>query len=129
MATIRLIDESEASGPVRALFGEIKQVLQVPFVPQVFQALAVNPDHLASVWAQMKAVMMQGTLDLKTKALVALAIAAAGRCPYFVSAHTAALKRLGATDEELEDLMRVVEFSVGLNAYVKGLHLTTDLRG
>lgn len=128
MATIRLIDESHASGPIKTIYEDIKSALQLPFVPQLFQALAVNPDHLTATWDQMKAVLMRGTLDLKTKAMVALAIAAASRCPYFVSAYTAVLKRLGATESELEELMSVVQLAVGMNAYAEGLELAPDLK-
>ncbi len=128
MATIKLLEESQATGPVKAIFTEIKAMLQVPFVPQVFRALAANPTHLASTWEQLKAVMLSGTLDLKMKEMAALAVAATTRCPYFISAHTAALKRFGTTDEELEELMSVVQLAIGLNAYVDGLGLDADLK-
>ena len=128
MATIRVIDEQHATGQVRAIYEEIKAALRLPFVPQLFQALAVNPDHLAATWGQMQAVLLRGTLDMKTKAMVALAVAGANRCPYFVSAYTAVLKRLGATESELEELMSVVQLAVGLNAYAEGLELAPDLK-
>jgi len=127
MATIRFVEESQATGEVKAVFDEVKAMLRVPFVPQLFRALAVNPAHLVSTWDQLKTVMMTGTLDLRTKAIAALAVSAATRCPYFVSAHTAVLKRLGVTDAELEELMTVVQLAIGLNAYVDGLGLEPDL--
>lgn len=125
----RLIDEAQATGPVKAIFDEIKATLQVPFVPSVFRALAANPAQLASMWARMKAVFGDGALDLRTRALAALAVATATRAPYFISAYTAVLKRLGATAGELEEVRRVAELSADLNAYATRLGLEPDLSG
>lgn len=127
MATRRLVDESRATGPVKAIFAEIKATLQIPFVPALFRALARDPARLGATWGQIKAVMADGALDLRTKEAAALAVALAARCPYLVSAHTAALKRLGSTGPELEELGRVVRLAVRLSAYANRTGLTPDL--
>ena len=58
--------------------------------------------------------MAQGVLDAKMKTMIALATATAARSPYLISAHTAALKRLGTDAVELEELMSVVQVTLGL---------------
>lgn len=127
MAIIRLINETEARGRIKEIFEEIKATLQVPFVPQLFRALAVKPNQLEAVWTQVKGLFGQGTLDVKTKALVALAVAAAQRCSYFVTIHSVALKRLGATDEEVAELLEVTALATALNTLVTGLALEPEL--
>ena len=127
MAIIRLIKESEAAGRVREVFEEIKATLGVPFVPQIFRALAVRPDQLEMIWIQIKTLFGSGALDVKTKTLLALAVASAQRCPYFVTIHGAALKRLGVTDEEIAEALEVASVSAGLNTLVIGLGLEPEL--
>lgn len=127
MAIVRLISESDAQGRVKEIFQEIKQTLQIPFVPDLFRALANRPEQLEAVWAQIRGLFGSGALDVKTKALVALAVAAAQRTPYFVAIHSTLLKRLGATDEEIAELLEVASFCTALNTLVSGLALEPEL--
>jgi len=127
MAIIRLMDESDAEGRVREIFREIKETLQVPFVPDLFRALANRPTQLEAVWAQIKGLFGSGSLDVKTKGLAALAVAAAQRSPYFVAIHSMLLKRLGATDEEIAELLEVASLSTALNTLVSGFGLEPEL--
>ena len=127
MAIIRLMEESEATGKVKTVFDEIKATLEVPFVPQLFRALAAKPEQLEAVWTQVKGLFGSGALDVKTKALAALAVAAAQRCSYFVNIHAIALKRLGATDEEMAELLEVASLATALNTLVSGLGLEPEL--
>ncbi|MBI3318241.1 MAG: carboxymuconolactone decarboxylase family protein [Candidatus Omnitrophica bacterium] len=127
MAIIRLMDESQATGRVKEIFEEIKSTLGLPFVPQLFRALGTNPPQLEAVWSQVKTLFASGLLDTKTKALAALAVAAAQRSPYFVSIHAVALKRLGATDEEIAELLELASLATGLNTLVSGLGLEPEL--
>ena len=127
MATIRLMDESDAEGRVKEIFQEIKETLQIPFVPDLFRALGSRPTQLEAVWAQIKELFGTGALDVKTKALAALAVAAAQRSPYFVAIHSMLLKRLGATDEEIAELLEVASLCTALNTLVSGLAIEPEL--
>ncbi len=127
MAIIRLMEESQATGKVKLIFEEIKTTLELPFVPQIFRALGTKPDQLEAVWSQVKGLFGSGALDMRTKFLVALAVAASQRCPYFVTIHAIALKRLGVTDEEIAELLEVASLSTALNTLVSGLGLEPEL--
>lgn len=127
MAIIRLMDESQATGRVKQIFDEIKETLGLPFVPQVFRALATKQEQLEAVWTQVKGLFGSGALDVKSKALVALAVAAAQRCSYFVTIYSVALKRLGATDEEIAELLEVASLATALNTLVSGLGVEPEL--
>ena len=52
-----------------------------------------------------KAVKDNGTLDLKTKEFIAVAIAIADKCEPCIGFHVEALKRAGGTREELADVL------------------------
>lgn len=127
MAITRLIEESEATGRVKEIFEEIKATLGVPFVPQLFRALATRADQLESVWTQVRDLFGSGALDVKTKTLIALAVASAQRCPYFVTIHGIALKRLGATDEEIAEALGVTSLCAALNTLAIGFSLEPEL--
>lgn len=127
MAIIRLMKEEEATGKVKQIFDEIKATLGVPFVPQVFRALGAKQDQLEATWTQVKGLFGTGVLDVKAKLGLALGIAAAQGSSYFISIYSMALRRLGARDEELTELLETASLAVSLNTLASGLQLEPEL--
>lgn len=84
-----------------AVFKDIEATLG--FVPQFFRHVADS--QLASFWSSMKDFEMNPNtaLDSKTKELIGLAVAAQIPCDYCVAAHTASLRGLGASDQEIRE--------------------------
>ena len=54
-----------------------------------------------------------GTLDIKTKELIALALGVAGHCDACIGFHIKALVKLGATQEEVEEALAVCVYMGG----------------
>ena len=71
------------------------------------------PDVLASFNALGKAALAPGVLDAKTKELIALAIGVAAHCDGCLGYHTQALARLGATREEVHEMLGVATYMGG----------------
>jgi alkylhydroperoxidase family enzyme len=83
MALIRLVAEEEATGKVKALYEEIKAKHGIDFVPNLYRAMASNPDYLEANWRRVKAIMSNsGKLDPLTKEIVAVAVSAVNACDY-----------------------------------------------
>jgi alkylhydroperoxidase/carboxymuconolactone decarboxylase family protein YurZ len=82
MAIVRLISEEEASGKVREVFEDIKATKEIDRVPNIWRALANNPEHLEAAWLKLKAIMRPGKLDLRTKEIIALAVSITNGCVY-----------------------------------------------
>jgi alkylhydroperoxidase family enzyme len=83
MALIRLVAEEEATGKVKALYEEIKAEHGIDFVPNLYRAMASNPDYLEANWRRVKAIMAApGRLDPLTKEIVAVAVSAVNACDY-----------------------------------------------
>lgn len=83
MASTRLIPEEEATGKVKAIYDEIKEQLGIDFVPNLYRAMAPNPDYLEANWRKVKAVMLGGErLDRMTKEIIAVAVSAVNGCDY-----------------------------------------------
>ena len=68
-------------------------------------------DHIPSVFegyrAQHRAAFGDGTLDAKTKELIALAIAVAKQCDGCIASHARAAARRGATADEVAEALGV----------------------
>ncbi|MGB6100742.1 MAG: carboxymuconolactone decarboxylase family protein [Comamonas sp.] len=71
------------------------------------------PDVMASFNALGKAALAPGAIDAKTKELIALAIGVAARCDGCLGYHTQALARLGATREEVHEMLGVAVYMGG----------------
>ena len=121
MALVRLIEESEAEGLVKEVYEEIMASRNLAKVPNYWKALAHRPEYLASTWNKLKSVMAEGSLDRRTKEIIAVAVSATNNCSYCLSSHTDALRSLGFGDAELVELMAVVDFFNGSNATASGL--------
>ncbi len=128
MATIALISEKEATGKVKEVYEQIQEAFGLPFVPNLFKAMAHNPDLLEANWRRVGTIMGRGRLDRKTKEMIAVAVSATNNCEYCINAHTAALKRMGVTDAELLELMAVVDLFNGFNRFADGLKIESDLK-
>ena len=46
MSTVHLVDEAKAPPRVRAVFEDIKATKKINRVPNIWRALASNPEHL-----------------------------------------------------------------------------------
>ena len=60
-----------------------------------------------------RAATAAGTLDKKTKELIALALSVAARCDPCIAFHTQALVKLGATRAELDETLGVTTYMGG----------------
>jgi AhpD family alkylhydroperoxidase len=121
MALVPYVDESEAVGPVKEVYEEIKEARGLAEVPNFWKAIAHRPEYLRSEWDKLKGVMGSGVIERKVKEMVAVAVSATNNCDYCLRSHTDALRSLGTTDAEIVELLSVVDFFNGSNAVASGL--------
>ena len=55
--SVKVLDEKDATGKVITIYEDIKTTLGIDFVPNMYRALAVNPDYLEMTWRKVQAVM------------------------------------------------------------------------
>ena len=133
LATVRPVEESEASGRVSAIYADIKATKTLDFVPNFWRVLATNPDHLELIWTRLKAIMhpeatgKAGKLDPLTREIIALAVSATNGCPYCVQSHSAAVRKLGLDVEGLGEVMAVVGLFNATNAIAHGYQIEPDV--
>ena len=98
VATVKPVDEHQATGRIAAIFADIKQTKNIDFVPALWRTIATNPTQLELVWTSLKTLMhpeaagRSARLNPQTREIIALAVSATNGCPYCVNSHTAALR-------------------------------------
>ncbi len=82
MALYRTVLPTEATGKVKEVYDDIMATKEIDFIPNFWQALSNNPDHLETTWQKLKTVMQPGKLDPLTKEIIALAVSITNNCTY-----------------------------------------------
>jgi AhpD family alkylhydroperoxidase len=132
-ATVRPVDEREASGNVAEIFADIKRTKGIDFVPNLWRVLATNPVQLEVVWRALKTLMhpeatgRQPQLDPATREIIALAVSATNGCAYCVNSHTAALRKLGLSTEALGEVLAIASLFNMTNALAEGYQVEPDV--
>lgn len=121
VALVNYVEESQATGVVKKVYQEIMDGRNLAKVPNFWKAIANYPEYLEAEWSKLKTIMTTGTIDRKTKEMVAVAVSATNACDYCTRSHTDMLKALGATEAEVVELLSIVDFFNGSNAIASGL--------
>ncbi len=129
MAVIRLVEENEAPGMVQDVYQDIKSTLGIDFVPNMYKAMANDPEYLVSSWNKIRAVMGgTGKLDSLTKDMIALTVSVMSGCEYCIGVYMSAVRHGGLDDQAILELLAVVDTYRGLNQLNIGLQLEPDER-
>ena len=67
---------------VNRVYDEIKSSFGIPFIPNIFKALAHVPAALEVKWQAYRTIMLGGKLGRRTKELLAVAVSAVNACHY-----------------------------------------------
>src|SRR5438105_12462767 len=127
MSTVKLIDENCDHSIVRAVFDDIKATKKIDRVPNLWRALATNPEHLQLCWTRLKAIMRPGKVDLLTKEIIALAVSVTNSCRYCINSHTAAVQKLGLDNEALGEVLAVVGLFNQMNKLADAYQVEPDI--
>jgi uncharacterized peroxidase-related enzyme len=126
MSTVKLVDERTNHPRVRAIFKDIKATKKIDRVPNIWRALATNPDHLELCWTRLKAIMRPGKLDMLTKEIIALAVSVTNSCKYCINSHTAAVQRLGLDTDAYAEVLAVIGLYNQMNKLADALQIEPD---
>jgi AhpD family alkylhydroperoxidase len=127
MPTVKLVEENTTHPKIRAIFDDIKATKKIDRIPNIWRALAANPEHLELCWGQAKAIMQPGKLDLMTKEIIAAAVSITNGCDYCINSHLAAAQKLGLDAEGMREVLAVVGLYNQFNKLVFGLQIEPDV--
>jgi AhpD family alkylhydroperoxidase len=128
MAISRLIDYSDASAEVRAVYDDILATRKTDYINNFWKALANDPASLKRTWESIKQIMAPGALDALTKELIYIAVSVTNQCPYCTASHTASAMGKGMTGEMFHELMAVVGMANETNRLAAGYQVEIDER-
>jgi len=123
-----MIEYSEASPEVRAVFDDIMATRQTDWINNFWKALAHDPATLRRTWQSVKEIMAPGALDALTKEMLYVAVSATNQCPYCIASHTAAARKAGMTDQMFAEVMAVVGMANETNRLASGYRVEIDER-
>jgi AhpD family alkylhydroperoxidase len=126
MATLGLIEYSDASDEVRAVYDDIMATRKTDWINNFWKALAHDPVTLRRTWASIKEIMGPGALDSLTKEMIYVAVSATNQCGYCIASHTAAARKAGMTDEMFAELIAVVGMANETNRLASGYQVEID---
>jgi len=79
-STIQLVEERAASADVQRIYDEIREYFEIDFVPNIFKAMAHEPDALKAQWEGLKQADKE--LGQEKANLISLAVAVTNGCEY-----------------------------------------------
>ena len=126
MSTIKKTTE-ENDQLVKETYQDIRDTRKTDYIGNYWKYLAFDPSLLKEVWTDVKNVMTKETLiDKKTKEMIYMAVSITNNCSYCTHSHTASAKKLGMSDEEHSEFLRIVALAAKTNQLVNGLQVPVD---
>jgi AhpD family alkylhydroperoxidase len=126
MATLGLVEYSDAPAEVRAVYDDIMATRGTNWINNFWKALAHDPHTLQRTWDSVKQIMAPGVLDPLTKEMIYVAVSATSLCAYCIASHTAAARKAGMTDAMFAELMAVVGMANETNRLAAGYQVEID---
>ena len=112
---------------VKETYQDIRDTRNTDYIRNFWKYLAFDPSLLKEVWSDVKNLMTKETLiDKKTKEMIYMAVSITNNCSYCIHSHTASAKKLGMTDEEHAEFLKIVALAAKTNQLVNGLQVPVD---
>jgi AhpD family alkylhydroperoxidase len=126
MATSGLIEYTDASPEVRAVYDDIMATRKTDWINNFWKALAHDPATLKRTWESLKQIMAPGALDALTKEMIYVAVSVTNQCGYCIASHTAAARKKGMNKAMFAELMAVVGMANESNRLAAGYQVEID---
>ena len=126
MSTIKKTTK-EDDQVVKETYQDIRDTRNTDYIGNFWKYLAFDPSLLKEVWSDVKNLMTKETLiDKKSKEMIYMAVSITNNCSYCTHSHTASAKKLGMTDEEHVEFLKIVALAAKTNQLVNGLQVPVD---
>ena len=126
MSTIKKTTK-EDDQVVKETYQDIRDTRNTDYIGNFWKYLAFDPSLLNEVWSDVKNLMTKETLiDKKSKEMIYMAVSITNNCSYCTHSHTASAKKLGMTDEEHAEFLKIVALAAKTNQLVNGLQVPVD---
>ncbi|MFE3176331.1 carboxymuconolactone decarboxylase family protein [Amycolatopsis sp. NPDC059090] len=99
---VPVVEEAQAEGRTAELYARLKEMMGVPFVPDLFTLLGTKPDLLQATVFGVATLGAEGALSRRLKELIAAWTARLNQCEYCVGTHNYFLRRFGGSADLAE---------------------------
>jgi hypothetical protein len=82
MARIKMVEESEATGPLAELYARTKRDSVAGVVPEILRTMSLRPDFLTAIDAASRMHFSDGALTRAQHEMIASYVSALNRCRY-----------------------------------------------
>lgn len=103
------IQEADAGREIAGIYEEIKQELQIPYVPNYFKAMAGSADMLTLGWTAYHATHTYRSLPEALVSMIGYTIATKKQCAYCSANNEINCRALGMDEQTLESLVSNLE--------------------
>ena len=126
MSTIKKTTE-ENDQLIKETYQDIRDTRKTKYIGNFWKYLAFDPSLLKEVWTDVKNVMTKETLiDKKTKEMIYMAVSITNNCSYCTHSHAVSAKKLGMSDDEHAEFLKIVALAAKTNQLVNGLQVPVD---
>jgi hypothetical protein len=103
-----MVEEHHADADLRALYGDIKVTLNLPFVNSDYKAMARWPSYLKLAWDELKPRLSEPPYATVRQSIHDLALDAVDRLPYPYRMDRRAAAAVGMSAAEIDELCRTI---------------------
>jgi hypothetical protein len=82
MARIKMVEESDAEGPLADAYANAKALSPIGIVAPIIQTMSLRPDFLAAIQAASRMHFTDGALSRAQHEMIASHVSALNRCRY-----------------------------------------------
>jgi hypothetical protein len=82
MARIKMVDPSDATGPLAGVYAKAKELSPIGIVAPILQTMSLRPDFLAAIQAASRMHFTDGALTRAQHEMIASYVSAINRCRY-----------------------------------------------
>jgi len=126
MTTIKKTTD-ENNQLVKETYQDIRETRNTQYIGNFWKYLAFDPSLLKEVWKEVKNLMNKETLiDKKMKEMIYMAVSITNNCSYCTHSHTASAKKLGMSNEEHAEFLKIVALAAKTNQLVNSLQVPVD---
>jgi hypothetical protein len=79
---IRIVQESEATGEIAAIYDEVRSVFGMPMVPDIVKLVSTRADFTRVLLEGYTAMFFAGNLPRQVKEMIATVVSQANSCRY-----------------------------------------------
>jgi AhpD family alkylhydroperoxidase len=112
---------------VKETYQDIRETRNTQYIGNFWKYLAFDPSLLKEVWKEVKNLMNKETLiNKKMKEMIYMAVSITNNCSYCTHSHTASAKKLGMSNEEHAEFLKIVALAAKTNQLVNSLQVPVD---